>query len=161
MPQCRAYQHSELVGAWVVGDLLVGRVPAQVLRGFRFFRVVDRTGGEGLAREGTRRGAHASLSLREKVRGRASPGTRVNASGDGGVKHRSDGLRIAFAGGDLGAVVQVADVRNRDRGDDADDGDDDEHFHEAEASLAGGIELDVFHGVTCFGCWCCFVLAVP
>ena len=70
-----------------------------------------------------------------------------SAGSDGGVEHGGDRLRIAFGGGVTGAFVQVADVRDRDGGDDADDGDDDEHFDEAEASLEGGVDLGEFHSV--------------
>lgn len=70
-----------------------------------------------------------------------------SASSDGGVEDGSDGLSVALGSGFTSGLVEVTDVWDRDGGDDADDGDDDEHFHEGEASLEGGIDFREFHDV--------------
>jgi hypothetical protein len=70
-----------------------------------------------------------------------------SASSDGGVEDGSDGLSVALGSGVTSAVVEVTDVWDRDGGDDADDGNDDEHFYEGEAGLEGGIAFRELHGV--------------
>ena len=152
----RASSPKGLVVSLGVFHLVLGAVPGQVSGGGGLFRVVDFTRAEHAALEGAVRGAHAGFGEVDEASGRPARG--ADAGGDSSVEDGSDGLRVTLGSSVLGGVVQVADVRDRDRGDDADDGDDDEHFHEGETGFQGG-QFNVFHSglfvCVLFGCWVC------